>query len=312
MMSDERYSSGKMPSPEGSTKVRLAESAHDVPLSEMEGSRLTPMRAGATTAPRRCGRKPSPEKRLRILEAAVRLFTTRDYHEVLVDHIAEQAGVGKGTVYRYFPTKEALFMELVHLAVDRAGEVIRAGVETRDSAMIRLRRAVTMTLEYFRRNEPLLAILYHDKVFRCCKEREDLEKKRAELRGYFIRLLAEGIAEGSVRSDLEPAFGGVMLMATIRGALRNFGGMRSSEQIAEQILSIFLDGAALTAGAAAESMPPTAPALYPDHLARVDPLASLMEMGAEMTPEKPSKDSTEKKWPQQDESYGFETGEQLA
>ena len=115
-----------------------------------------------------------------------------------------------------------------------------------------------------------------------------------------------------MRSDLEPAFGGVMLMATIRGALRNFGGMRSSEQIAEQILSIFLDGAALASGAAAESMPPTAPALYPDHLARVDPLASLMEVGAEMSAEQPDKESTEKKWPQQNESYGFETGEQLA
>jgi len=236
----------------------------------------------AQSGPRRSGRKPSPEKRLKILEAAVRLFTTRDYHEVLMDHVAEQAGVGKGTVYRYFPTKEGLFLELVHLAVDRASEVIRSGINSPEPPLKRLRRAVAMTLEYFRLNEPFLAILWHDKVFRCCQERKELEKKRSELRGFFARLLAEGIADGTVRPDMEPAIGGMIIMGAIRSLLRNFGSTRSSEQLADQIVTILIEGVQVRpAPEARPAMRPSAriAALDAETLAKLDPLISLNELG---------------------------------
>ncbi|MCZ7646446.1 MAG: TetR/AcrR family transcriptional regulator [Planctomycetota bacterium] len=248
-----------------SARRKLAEVVH----SNSESSR------------RRCGRKPSPEKRLKILEAAVKLFTSRDYHVVLVEDIADQAGVGKGTVYRYFPTKEALYLELVNLAVDRASEVIADAAERSESAPRRLRRAVAMTLEYFRINEPFLQILWHDKVFRTCRERKDLGKKRAEVRDCFARILAEGIAEGSFRSDMEPAVGAMILMASIQSFLRNFAAQRTTEQMTDQLMSIFVDGAAPRAE---RRVPDRAsgtyvPALDPATVGRLDPLAALRELG---------------------------------
>src|SRR6202040_559454 len=45
--------------------------------------------------------------RARLLEAAVRAFTQED-PEVTLDAIAKDAGVGIGTLYRHFPTREAL------------------------------------------------------------------------------------------------------------------------------------------------------------------------------------------------------------
>jgi len=226
---------------------------------------------------KRLGRKPSPEKRRKILEAAVKLFTTRDYHEVLMDNIAEHAGVGKGTVYRYFPTKEALFLELVNLAVERISEVILEGIDSPAPAIVRLRRGVAMTLEYFRRNEPFLAILYHDKVFRCCRERRDIDERRKQLGGFFVRLIAEGIAERSIRADLEPALAAVVLMAAIRGVLRNFGVQRTSEQLTEQVLSIFIDGVAhcRDGDRASARAGDTEWTLDPDTIAKLDPLRSL-------------------------------------
>jgi len=250
--------------------------------SDSKASRLqrtTPAAGLPAEGPRRCGRKPSPEKRLKIMEAAVRLFTTRDYHQVLMDHIAEEAGVGKGTLYRYFQTKEELFLELIHLAVNRASEVITQSTETGEGsqpAIQRLRRAVAITLEYFRRNEPLLEILHHDRVFRCCRERKDLEQKRVEVREHMARLLAQGIAEGSVRSDVEPALAAVMLMFSIRGVLHVFGASRTSEQLAEQVLAIFVEGVASPATGLAKPEPLRA--LEPEVTARLDPIASLVEM----------------------------------
>ncbi len=262
------------------------------------------MDADVDTHTRKPRRKPCPEKRIRILNAAVQLFTTRDYHQVLMEHVAEKAGVGKGTVYCYFKTKEDLFLELVTLAVDRASEVIREGIAYPAPVTKRLRRAVAMTLEYFRKNEAFYSILYHDKVFRFCREREGLDKKRAELRGFFIQLLAEGIAEGSIRSDIEPAFAAVILMTSMRASLRSFGGERTSEQLSEQILKIFLEGTEhrerprptrkhkRTDSEESENPASHSPTLDSDTIARLDPLAALSEDSRLTSDQSPERDGT--------------------
>ena len=53
------------------------------------------------------------EKELAILDAASRVFAARPFHEVLIDTIAADAGIGKGTIYRYFETKEDLYFATV-------------------------------------------------------------------------------------------------------------------------------------------------------------------------------------------------------
>ena len=53
------------------------------------------------------------DKRLRIIEAAVIVFSRKGFHRAKVEEIAEVAGVGKGTVYEYFKSKKELFLEMV-------------------------------------------------------------------------------------------------------------------------------------------------------------------------------------------------------
>lgn len=48
------------------------------------------------------------DKRERILDAALVLFSERGFHGTPVPLVAEKAGVGAGTIYRYFASKEAL------------------------------------------------------------------------------------------------------------------------------------------------------------------------------------------------------------
>lgn len=54
-----------------------------------------------------------------ILEAAACLFHKRRYHEVRMDDVASQAGVAKGTLYRYFQDKEALYLALILSSMNR-------------------------------------------------------------------------------------------------------------------------------------------------------------------------------------------------
>ena len=58
-------------------------------------------------------RTKNPEQADRILMAAARLFAGRRFHEVRMEDIADAAGFGKGTLYRYFKDKEELFEAIV-------------------------------------------------------------------------------------------------------------------------------------------------------------------------------------------------------
>jgi AcrR family transcriptional regulator len=52
------------------------------------------------------------DKREVILEAALEQFVSRGFHGTTVPEVADRAGVGAGTIYRYFASKEALVNEL--------------------------------------------------------------------------------------------------------------------------------------------------------------------------------------------------------
>lgn len=59
------------------------------------------------------------DKRRAILEAALELFVERGFHGTAVPEVAQKAGVGAGTIYRYFENKEALVNELYRHAKGR-------------------------------------------------------------------------------------------------------------------------------------------------------------------------------------------------
>lgn len=54
------------------------------------------------------------ETRRKLLAAAEEVFGRDGYHKAAVFDITRQAGVGQGTFYLYFPSKQAVFVELVH------------------------------------------------------------------------------------------------------------------------------------------------------------------------------------------------------
>lgn len=63
-------------------------------------------------AKRRRGRPLTDDKRRIILDAALVAFAERGYHGTAVPEVADAAGVGTGTLYRYFANKEALVNEV--------------------------------------------------------------------------------------------------------------------------------------------------------------------------------------------------------
>jgi len=82
--------------------------------------------------------KAQSERHLRILEAAGIYFGKNGYHSADLDVVSKEAGVGKGTLYRYFENKEQLFVEAVsHFAEKMYGEIVSEIEHVNDKDLVK-------------------------------------------------------------------------------------------------------------------------------------------------------------------------------
>lgn len=64
-------------------------------------------------------------RRAHLLAVGAAVFASKAYDEVQIDQIAQQAGVSRGLLYHYFPSKRAFFAAIVQLGYDEILEVTR-------------------------------------------------------------------------------------------------------------------------------------------------------------------------------------------
>lgn len=62
----------------------------------------------------------------RVLDEATRLFSERGYHATTTNHVAEAAGVSIGSLYQYFPNKDALVVAVAERHLDAAVDELAA------------------------------------------------------------------------------------------------------------------------------------------------------------------------------------------
>ena len=92
---------------------------------------------------------PQTERSIEILDAAVRIFAEKGYTQTDVQEIADRVGVGKGTVYRHFGNKEALFEAAVTHARDKLIAAVDGAKQPEMEGIEQLRRCITAILQFF-------------------------------------------------------------------------------------------------------------------------------------------------------------------
>ena len=90
----------------------------------------------------------SETKRKQIMTGAEKLLGARRFHEITMDDVARMAGVGKGTIYRYFRDKDALFAQVATSGCDELHDLIR-GLDPGRSVRDRLEQACKLIGDFF-------------------------------------------------------------------------------------------------------------------------------------------------------------------
>jgi len=156
------------------------------------------------------------DKRIRILDAARQLVSRAGFRGTGIDEVALAAGIAVGTVYRYFPSKAALFVDVVSRVSEReVGTVAAIGTGT-GSASNRLDQA----LEVFARR----ALANRRLAYALIVEPSDPEvegvrlRYRRKLAEAFGRMIADGIAQGEF-PDQDASLSGTCVVGALMEAL---------------------------------------------------------------------------------------------
>ena len=148
------------------------------------------------------GRNGATEKRRLLLDAAVRVFARKGFHEARVGDIAAEAGVAYGLLYHYFPSKDDVLECIFRENWGALIEAIELVEETEDSPREQVRKVAAIVLRTWRNDPDLVRVLVRE-----IARSPHLQQEIGELAHAFDaleRIIARGQESGDFRPGLDP------------------------------------------------------------------------------------------------------------
>lgn len=168
--------------------------------------------------------------RASLIAAATRAFSSGD-RRVSLESIAEGAGVGIGTLYRHFPTREALVEAVYHDQIERLREGARELLAVHPPA-VALRLWMDLFMDW--------AVAKHGMIdtlrVMISSGAIEFDQMRAELTAGVGEFIGAGGATGDLRTDVNPTD----VAATLAGILAVAGEPEQHEQ-ATRMLDLLMD-----------------------------------------------------------------------
>ena len=180
-------------------------------------------------------------KREHIVGAASRVFAARPYHVVCMDDIAEAARVGKGTLYRYFPSKEDLYLGVVAEAFDlliRRLERVEAEELPAPTALARMIEAI---VETFARHLPFFRLMQQGEARLFLRKKQVVRARRERIAAGLARVLERG-AETGIFRKVDRALVPTMVIGLVWGTALNHADETPAEILAQRAVELCLHG----------------------------------------------------------------------
>ncbi|REE89003.1 TetR family transcriptional regulator [Paenibacillus taihuensis] len=203
-------------------------------------------------------KKISQEKRDKILGAAIVEFAERGFDSANINTIAQKADISVGSLYKYFGSKEDLYLMIIRIGIESTKKVLKEIMQGDADFLGRIEKIIR-TIQFHSRENLHLTKLYNlmaaesksELAGRIVSEMENVTA------GLYASFIGDAQASGKIRADINPklfAFFLDNLFITLQFSyssdyykerLRTFAGIDIHEQddlVAEQLMK-FIKGA---------------------------------------------------------------------
>ncbi|WP_225580985.1 TetR/AcrR family transcriptional regulator [Acidovorax sp. ACV02] len=221
------------PAAKRATPVKAAKQAKDTPA---------PTAAASPWPPVSHRERQREAKRNAVLQAAAQLFNERGFHATSLDDIAARLNVTKPTLYYYVKNKDEILLQCVSKGLTMMLEGIDASRAAGGKAIDQLMTCMQVYARIVTMDFGMCLIRVGDEQLPP-ESRKELRRLKSAIDQEFRRLVAEGVAEGSLQ-PCDPK----MTAFVIAGALSWIGrwyqpdGEYTPEQVAQQCIATLCDG----------------------------------------------------------------------
>jgi AcrR family transcriptional regulator len=198
------------------------------------------------------GRKKSEETRLAILSRAAQIFSERPFHEVLTDEISTRLKVGKGTLYRYFTSKEDLYFATIVHGLDGMREAIERVLAQKATLDRTIEALVATVIGYFWERRDFFVLLHRQETKFGAGERAEWERGREEV----VQMVARRLAR-ELRGSTDAQMATEMLFGMIRSVCLYRKDSDRIEDLTRLVTTVFLRGIGASRAAHSSSRVPS-------------------------------------------------------
>lgn len=194
------------------------------------------------------------DHRSEILKAAARLFARKRFHQVLMEDVAGQVGIAKGTLYRFFPTKEKLYAAICFEWLDSLHKELESAARGTQDVRARLREMIRRSVRHFATHRDFFQVMQRQETLKAFCVMPAFLERRAAFRDVYAGVIRKGCTQKVFRA-VSPVLAADLLLGMLRSLLR-FGDPRlSPEAAADTIAELFFNGIATVCQEGAHGAP---------------------------------------------------------
>lgn len=184
--------------------------------------------------------------RATLLASAAKHFAEHGLAGANINRISTDAGYARGTIYNYFPSKEALFAAVLEGGSDRTLALYRASGPLPDTRA-RLLALAAADVAVVRRHEDFMKTFVRELIAATPTSRAVIDKSMAPLVKETIHIVSQGQTDGQLRADMTaPQLATIFLGHLTMGYIhqwRTDGAWPGWEHLPALTVTTFLDGA---------------------------------------------------------------------
>jgi AcrR family transcriptional regulator len=165
-----------------------------------QGPGIWAMQDPAQTLNQQTSFAPDSSRKQQILAVATHVFAEFGFRNTDVEDIAKRLAIGKGTIYRQFPTKQELF----YGCVDEAMRVLQVFLTERtartNDPIERIKEGIRAILQFFDEHPQLIELLIQERSEFRDRQRPTYHEHKEKTVEAWQRLLTVAMQQGSIRS----------------------------------------------------------------------------------------------------------------
>ena len=194
-------------------------------------------------------RLPADQRRAQILREAARLFGTHGFNGTTTRDVAAQVGLTEAALYRYYPSKEAMYVAILdqRMAVSDPLARVLSKAAARDDRGVFAGLALEL-LRSVEADPSILRLLLYSALEGHQLARRFHDRRIRQLRDFLTRYVARRVRDGAFRK-MSPALAARAFLGMVVNQLitrhvfgQEMPGARSLEETADAFAAIFLDG----------------------------------------------------------------------